>query len=278
MKYTDKITYVTQTLSTGESYKLDYYNRLKIEPQHPSYYDSTLNFDKTKYKFPYLPLHIGNYKFTQDFINDYNVNVLRLLIRLNDRNKPINLPMELLPLKDYINEQINYHYNYFTKKRDCYIYLTVRCTDDEVFYQTAQQWHVDGFQGDRIENHIIDQEIIWSNTNPTEFSMTPMFCDGLNPSKHNIHDFFDGKVNSYFTGVDDGIYLLTPYNVHRANLNTGGKRVFIRLTFIDIMIEDHTNTINPMLPFKYGDRKDVRNFLRDYTVDETIDCGFVFQH
>lgn len=91
-----------------------------------------------------------------------------------------------------------------------YIYITVRTTDGNCYYQTAQDWHVDGFQGSSADRHIPEQDIVWSNCNPTEFSIQPMFCEGLNPSKHSIVNFFNTNINNddVYTGVPNGVYLL----------------------------------------------------------------------
>lgn len=56
-----------------------------------------------------------------------------------------------------------------------------------------------------------------------------------------------------------------------------GKRVFIRLNFSPVLIEDFTNTINPLLPqYKFEKRRDVRDFLRGYKLNEVDDSGFHF--
>ena len=158
-----------------------------------------------------------------------------------------------------------------------YIYITVRTTDGNCYYQTAQDWHVDGFQGSSADRHIPEQDIVWSNCNPTEFSIQPMFCEGLNPSKHSIVNFFNTNINNddVYTGVPNGVYLLTPYNIHRVSVEPFlQKRVFVRLTFSPVPIIDATNTPNPCIEVEERYRRDVRDFLWDYKCDEFVNSGF----
>ena len=50
-------------------------NRLKIDEYHPSYQDANQIFCQSKFKFPYIPLFLGKYDFSKDFID----NILLLL-------------------------------------------------------------------------------------------------------------------------------------------------------------------------------------------------------
>lgn len=78
-----------------------------------------------------------------------------------------------------------------------------------------------------------------------------------------------------FNSLVNSSYLVTPYNVHRTNPALfEGNRVFVRLNFSPVEIEDYTNTENPMLKRKATFRRDVRDFLRTYIIDEFIDSGF----
>lgn len=63
--------------------------------------------------------------------------------------------------------------------------------------------------------------------------------------------------------------------MHRVNHRPfDGKRVFVRINFSPVAIEDPTNTSTPSLPRVFGKRVDVRNFLSPYRTDERIDSGF----
>jgi hypothetical protein len=145
-------------------------------------------------------------------------------------------------------------------------------------FAKASTWHVDGFQGTRIERHIPEQDVIWCNKNPTAVSFQPFFCEYLDSSKFDINDFFNrNQGDSYALLESFKQYLITPYNVHKMmSEKFDGKRVFVRLTFSPVEIEDPTNTENPMLKRKYNERVDVRNFLDKYIIEEEKVSGFKF--
>lgn len=255
------------------------YERLIIDPEHPSYRDACEHFSQTKYKYPYLPLYLGHHEIPN--VEKIDLNVLRLLIRMNNSEASIYLPMQLLPLKELILSTINYHRQAYSANKDCFVYLTVRaCTFEQLYYKNSMGWHIDGFQGSRIERHIIEQDAFWCNLSATQFLLQPMFCEGLNPTKHDINMFFDNQADSRFMvqSLEKSIYLATPYNIHRVNPNPfDGKRVFVRINFSPVLIEDHTNTLNPEFPeYKFKPRVDVRDFLWQYNACEVSDSGFIF--
>ena len=221
-----------------------------------------------------MPLYLGKQKIN---IKNVQVNCCRLLIRKNDSNI-VHLPKECLFAKDFILNYINYHNQFYPKNKNCFIYLTIRTTEKDCYYKNSCTWHVDGFQGAKIDRHIPEQGIIWSNVNPTEFLMQPFYLAGLDSAKHDIHDYLNknGNEGMAYKGVENGVYLITPYNVHRAcEKNINKKRVLIRINFSPVEIQDYTNTDNPMLPMKYNYREDIRDHLWSYDLDETKVNGFV---
>mgnify|MGYP006931610907 CR=1 FL=1 len=269
MKYSKSFNVIPTNLTKGEAIDLKFYSRIQIEPSHPSYIDANHIFSQERFKYPYLPLYLGNEEIDPHCVN---LNVLRLIIRENNVNAKICIPKELSPLTDFCLKHINYHHQFYPANTNCFIYLTIRVTDDECYYKNSQTWHIDGFQGSKLTRHIPEQTILWSNTNPTEFSIQPYFLEGLNPSKHNIHKFFhDNAFGPFYKGIKNGTYLLTPYNVHRvSNEEFKGRRLFVRLTFSPVEIEDYTNTFNPMMEkFTYPTREDVRDFFWDYQGENT---------
>lgn len=280
--YTKNINYLDSQLTAGESFYVPKTERLQISPEHPSYHDADKVLDHARFKNPYLPLYLGDHTLPNEDIDSLNTNVLRMMIRLDDENSMVHIPKELLALKSFIADNINYHRQFYPVNKNCFIYLTVRqSTYEELFYKEASTWHVDGFQGSRIDRHIVEQDVFWCNKSPTQFLLQPMYCEGLNPSQHDINDFFDRKANPAFiaTGKANSAYMATPYNIHRVNpTKFEGKRLFVRINFSPVEIEDNRNTINPMLPQDtYAPRIDVRNFLREYKIDESIDSGFTFE-
>lgn len=278
-QYTKKLTYIQTTLTPGQSVEVPRYARLCIEPEHPSYQDAKETFSLTRYKYPYLPLYLGGYEFDEP-LEKLGLNVLRLPIREGNELAPLMLPKEILPLRDFLCEQVNYHRLHYSCNKDAFIYLTVRtCTYAQLYYQNSQTWHIDGFQGSKIARHIPEQNIIWSNKLPTEFLIQPMFCEGLNSARHDINDFFATQGQEYFkvNTLPSSLYLMNPYNIHRVQSKKfTGTRVFIRLNFSPVVIEDITNTINPMLEQRRPHMQDVRNFLGAYPIDERAASGFVW--
>jgi hypothetical protein len=279
--YINSVTYIPVSLNKEDMVEIPVpkYHRVIVDAEHPSYNDAVLDFSQNKFKYPYLPLYLGTYDIPD--VDNINLNVLRLMIRQDSEHNAIHLPKELLPFKDFILENINYHRQHYAINKDCFIYITVRTsTYDELFYKNSSTWHIDGFQGARIKRHIIEQDIFWCNTSPTEFSLQPYFCEYLNPSKHDINQFLESHHNPNFLIKSNrkSTYLVTPYNVHRVNKERfEGKRIFIRLNFSPVLIEDFTNTVNPSLSqYVFEKRRDVRDFLRNYELNENDDSGFIF--
>lgn len=277
--YTNTITYIHPKIAKEDivSFDVPHSTRLKIDGEHPSYKDTDIIFSQEKFKYPYLPLYMGEYLIDSGKISS---NYLRLMIRENNSEGKIFIPKDLEPLKSFLIDNINYHRQFFQANKDCFIYLTVRnSTYEELYYKNSQTWHIDGFQGSRISRHIIEQDILWSDRSPTEFLLQPFFCEGLNPSKHDINLYFEENANEKYIvkSKENSLYLATPYNVHRVNKGYfEGKRLFLRLNFSPVLIEDFTNTSNPAFDYKFTKRDDVRNFLWRYNSNEQVDSGFEF--
>lgn len=278
MSYSTTLKFISQELTKGKSIKPKFLQRLQIDPAHPSYSDHDKIFSQERYKYPYIPLYLG--EFDPCIPEDINLNVLRLLIRNNNQNSSIELPKEIEFLEDFILNQVNYHWNFYPVNRGCYIYLTVRCCNYEnCYYDNSKTWHIDGFQSSKIKRHIPEQQIFWSNKCPTEFLLQPFFIEGLDPNKHNVHYHFHDNANDNFIyrGLDRGIYLINPYNIHRSSSEKYlYNRIFVRLTFSPVLIEAPTNTLNPNLDQKsFPDREEIRNHLWMYRNDEMENQGFV---
>jgi hypothetical protein len=259
------------------------YHRLQIEPLHPIYRQTEYPFTETMYKFPSLPLFVGKYELSEKDVERIDLNVLNLLIRENDPKAPVYLPRSADPIAPLVLQNINYHRQFFEANADAFVYLTVRVCDYEtMYYRSSATWHVDGYQGARGVRQRVEQNMLWSNVNPTQFSVQPYFCEGINPRLHDINEFFDRNANEAyaFSAVENGIYFVNPYHVHRVcPKRFDGKRVFVRVNFSPVVIEDPKNTINPRLPqYRFGDRADVRNFFHAYESDEMRNSGLKPMH
>lgn len=275
--YIQSVQYLPVSLTKEDMVEISVpkYDRFIVEPEHPSYTDAKISFSQNKYKYPYLPLCVG----PSEVANAVELNVLRLMIRDNNENAPIYLPKQLRCLQDFILENINYHRQFYKANKDAFVYLTVRsCTFDEMYYKNSFGWHIDGFQGARVKRHLIEQNAFWCNTSPTDFSLQPYFCEHLNCALYDINDFFNSQADERFLikTLEKHTYFVNPYNVHRVcPTRFEGNRLFIRLNFSPVLIEDYTNTENPMLAqYRFKTRRDVRDFLRTYRMDERKNSGF----
>jgi hypothetical protein len=96
--YTHSVAYKQTELDPAAilSFSVPHSERLKIDPAHPSYQDANLIFDQSRFKYPYLPLYMGEYEVQNH--QDIDRNVLRLMVRTNDRWASVHLPECLLPL------------------------------------------------------------------------------------------------------------------------------------------------------------------------------------
>ena len=222
-------------------------------------------FDHNHYHSVVSPLSIGNYILDIDKIN---INVLRLLIK--DKNsQQLFIPNELLGFVNFINRCVSDYNKRFGDINDNLIYVTIRTTDSFNYYKDSGTWHVDGFQGVRIARHLPEINYLWSNNNTTEFAVEEYDLLNFDYAKYNINSFFRDytKGNNIFKCSPNGIYIMDPYMVHRAPIcDFVEKRVFIRLNFAPVEIEDYTNTINPMLPRYYPKRVDIRDTLADFVM------------
>ncbi len=276
--YTKTLTFKSASLSEGIVIEVPAYHRLQLDPEHPSYHDAEMMFSQRRYQYPYLPLYLGRYVLPE--VENIDVNVLRVLIRLNDHQAPVYLPKELLMFQELILQNINYHRQYYPANKDAFVHVTIRsCPYEAMYYKNSQTWHVDGFQGSRVDRHLVEQDILWSNVSPTEFLLQPMFCANLDPSRFDINAFFEAQHDPRYVVQThpNAVYLATPYNIHRVQVKPyEGQRVFFRLTFSPVEIEDPTNTVNPMLKRSYAARQDVRDFLEPYPIDESPGSGFMF--
>lgn len=257
------------------------YERLQIEPLHPIYGQTEQPFTEAMYKFPSLPLFIGKFTMSDEDVTALDLNVLNLMVRKNDRNAKIHLPKAAACIAPLVLQNVNYHRQFFEANADAYVYLTVRVCDYEtMYYRNSSAWHVDGYQGARAARLRVEQNMLWSNVNPTQFSIQPYFCEGINPRVHDINEFFQRTTleTSAVSAVRNGVYFMNPYHVHRVCPERfDGKRVFVRVNFSPVLIEDPRNTENPHFPqYRFQPRMDVRNFLHAYDVDEVAGSGFCF--
>lgn len=153
--------------------------------------------------------------------------------------------------------------------RHPFTYLTIR--HGMVRSENDDVWHTDGFS--TRFNHLPEQNYIWVNNFPTEYTALPIsFPDDFNSQFHNIHLFLQDVIpdtQEVSSLRKNYIYAMDPYVVHRRPKEAYGKqRTFLRVSFTPIEIIDKDNTFNPEIPRNYtrSGVKDFRDNLFRYEV------------
>ncbi len=258
-KYTDTVNYIEPTkLTEGKSFRVESNFMPDIIDRHYR------EFNHVHFENPIEPPFIQNYVINEEHL--FNLNVLRMAIKAKNSDE-IKLPKELYVIEDFIKTCLMNYVNTFNDLYERLVYITIRTCDNNNYYKNVGTWHVDSFQGSRIARHKPDLCYIWSNNCPTEFAIQRYDLRDFDYSKYNIHSYFRDytEENNIFRCDENSIYMMDPYMVHRAPIcDFMYKRIFIRLHTSEVEIEDSTSTINPMLPYIYPVRNDVRNTLIDY--------------
>lgn len=249
----------------------------RYSPLNPIYARATERFDHDYYQFPAPPLYLGRYPLTPQ--DDY---VLRLPIKAAG-SSDILLPKRLEWITPILALALAYQREHFPDILGRWCYVTVR--SGVVQSNRDDELHVDGFQmgTDAVPRHIPEQSYLWANVEPAIFSMQAYDLLGVNPRLHNVHSFFQRVTRdaSLMSGVNEGLYVIDPYHVHkRPTLAAGRRRSMVRITFSPVEIKDDTNTHNPFLPLgPYGrggpDNTDARDYLQTWTDNRGWPRGFV---
>lgn len=232
---------------------------------HPFYTYHDKNFNKERYRYSSIPLHIGRFeiKFPKKV-----TNVLRLSLKKAGDSK-IVLPEELSFLEEFIMHCCLYEKSFNKNFNKLFAHLTVEQKEvkkGEV--QRTPGWHADGFQGSKFPiKHEIEHSYLWSNKYGTEFCPQPYFIDHIDDSKYMVFDEMSKQINekNVLSCMDENIYVFDPYMVHRSPIMPEDtKKLLVRLTFEYRKLLDPNDTVNPWLKFKVPPRFDIRNRLGIY--------------
>jgi hypothetical protein len=116
-----------------------------------------------------------------------------------------------------------------------------------------------------------EQNYLWSNTHPTEYVVKRnVFPNDFNPFEHNIHTFFQARINEKDEILKFGakkLYCFDPYVIHRKPTGIENvMRTMVRISFTQIEIADVNNTINPLIKTEYtrDGIKAFRQHLKNY--------------
>lgn len=147
-----------------------------------------------------------------------------------------------------------------------FTYLTVRKYVD--VGQTAEEPHFDGFSM-RV-SHIPEQNFVWSETKGTEYFVGRYYLpEGFHPMLHNINKCIclpEDEDGGWWEAKPSELIQFDPYVLHKAPVSDNKNRVFVRVSFVPIEIDDVNNTQNPLLPRTYtvDGVKSFRNTLLGY--------------
>lgn len=223
----------------------------KVQPLSPTYRDILEPFEPRKYTNPRLPIDLGtaNVEAIQSV-----PNTLRMPLKWWD-SQEINIPEELLPIKDLLERMFTYDKCH----NPLYETQVAHLTHDTRIIEEGKTHRFPGFHGDDLqggafpEKEIIAHSYILTTNPGTEFCLQPFFVGHLDDSHERHFTEFDKQASeeNIYTTKPGHMYLMDPYAVHRTPLHTiPGPRTFLRLTFsTKNMLLPH-NTLNPMFAEK----------------------------
>ena len=235
---------------------------------HPFYTYHDKEFNKERYQYSTIPVHVG--PFNINYNENNIINVLRCPIK-NANSRTICLPKELSMFEEFIKFCCIYETSFNKRFEELYGHITVDYK--EVKAGTTQRvpgWHVDGFQGSKFpRKHEIEHSYLWSSVVSTEFCPGPFFVSHIDESKYMIFDEMCKQATNkeIFQALDKNVYIFDPYMVHRSPVcYENQKRLLVRITFEYQKLLDPNDTINPALKFEIPYKYDIRNRLGEYTV------------
>ena len=270
MRYTDNVHY--EPASIGErALRLEQKPLWVPKPfaHNPLWARMGQTFDPEHFLYPTPPVDLGKVELklpAEQF--ESPVRVLRCPIKAA-QNEAVLLPEELSAYEPLVRHVLETELAHNPRYLQSWAHITVERTFVQVHKtQRVPGWHVDGFQGVRAPRHGIEHSYLWSDVAPTQYCLQPFLLTHLDFARHNVFDVFDQEASRYvFGGLENHVYLLDPYIVHRAALmDNSGWRTFVRLTFTETYLDDPVNTVNLSLhiPQDAPARLEVRNRLFGY--------------
>lgn len=232
----------------------------KVDPSSPVYGRALRDFSQSEYKHPAAPLYLGQEGVSTP---SEEVYVLRLLIKAPGTD--FFVPGKLDWLIPMIRKSAAYQRAHFPDFDSRFVYITVR--SGVVKSSRDDEFHVDGFQGISVPRHVPEQNYIWCDTHPTMFAVQPYYLEGLDPARHNVHEYIERCTDKTDLTIinERGLYIMDPYHAHaRPSVPEGTQRTFVRICYSPVEIRDDTNTVNPALPRGPYNRGDIRNTLVPY--------------
>lgn len=243
-----------------------------VQPAHPFYTYHDKPFDKERYRYSCLPVHLGPHSI--DFDARKITNVLRVPIKVAGTRKLV-VPNELGFLKEYIERCAIYETCFNDRIEDTFMHITVDGREVEAGdTQRVGGFHVDGFQGHKFPiKHEIEHSYLWASDCGTEFCPQPFFIEHIDDSKYHVGDEMDKMADekNVHSLLANNIYIFDPYMIHRSPvLSKTTYRLLVRLTVEYQKLLDPNDTQNPDLPIDIPYKYDIRNSLGTFTEDVNI--------
>lgn len=274
MRYSESVKYVPVQIGTS-IIPLELAPRWVTTPQPNSPVWSRINkiFDVEHFQYAAPPIELSRFNF--DFSSFKGMRVLRCPIKKAGETV-LNIPSELEALLPIIRFALETELHVNPRFNDFHAHITI---DNKFISEGESQrpagWHVDGFQGVRVDNHAIEHSYILVDTIGTEFCIQPFFLNHLDFSRHNVFYEFERQASedNVYQVAPGALMLIDPYMVHRSPIvHEDTLRTFFRLTFTETELEDPVNTINLHYPIpEYDNRIDVRDRL--YAYDGEVPWG-----
>lgn len=234
----------------------------KISPNHPLYKRAFQDFDKENFLYACPPIDLGKFEVTAS--EEVN-KCLRMCVKLKG-SEQVSIPDSYKSIRPLLDHIFQYERDINKSFKNSYAHITV--DNRPVVAGTTQRtpgFHVDGYQGARFKKkHKCEHSYIFATELPTEFCIQPFFVNHLDDAKHNAFHEFDkqAKSENCFKSIPGHIYLMDPYMVHRSVISDRNtKRLFVRVTIEHQLLDDMTNTVNPLLPLEYTRARDIRTKL-----------------
>ena len=253
-----------------------------VQPCHPFYSYHDKPFDKERYRYSSLPVHIGQFKI--DYTFDSVTNVLRCPVKTSGTRKLI-IPSELDFLRNFIERCAIYETCFNDRFEDLYMHITVHAAKvDAGKTQRVKGFHVDGFQGHkfRSEKHEIEHSYLWASDHGTEFCPQPFFLEHIDDSKYHVSFEMDkmAKEENVVKLLPENLYIFDPYMVHRSPvISSDSSRLLVRLTCEYQKLLDPNDTMNPGLEFNPPYKYDIRNSLGEFNIPLNLAMyGFANNH
>lgn len=162
------------------------------------------------------------------------------------------LPSEWAPLASLIEQIAGVEHAHNPSWRDYHTYLTVDCREvEEGMQQRHGGLHVDGFQGERIEDKTkVTRNYVATSNGGTVFYPQRFIC--ADPAEFNVFLGFELQADTQLVAKENTVYFMDAYSVHESGFAArSGPRLFLRLTYDLKRFDRLNNSHNSALDYSW---------------------------